>query len=86
MVRSPLNLLLKFETYGGSVIEPRSVKMIYLKNLAINLTQRIGDLIKTSGIEVDNAQVPPGTHYIRVEVKDNAGRLGSTTFALSVAN
>ena len=86
MVRSPLNLLLKFETYGGSVIEPRSVKMIYLKNPAINLTQRIGDLIKTSGIEVDNAQVPPGTHYIRVEVKDNAGRLGSTTFALSVAN
>jgi len=86
MVRSPLNLLLKFETYGGSVIEPRSVKMIYLKNPAINLTQRIGDLIKTGGIEVDNAQVPPGTHYIRVEVKDNAGRLGSTTFALSVAN
>jgi hypothetical protein len=86
MVRSPLNLLLKFEAYGGSVIEPRSVKMIYLKNPAINLTQRIGDLIETGGIEVDNAQVPPGTHYIRVEVKDNAGRLGSTTFALSVAN
>jgi hypothetical protein len=86
MVRSPLNLLLRFETHGGAMIEPHSVKMIYLKHPTINLTQRIGDFIKASGIEVNGAQVPPGTHYIRVDVKDDAGRLGSTTFVLSVAN
>ena len=86
VVRSPLNLLLKFETHGGAVIEPPSVKMTYLKTPLINLTQRIGDLIKAGGIEVHSAEVPPGAHYIRVEVKDDAGRLGSTTFVLMVAN
>ena len=86
MVRSPLNLLLKFETHGGAMIEPHSVKMIYLKQPTINLTQRIGDFIKMGGIEVNSAEVPPGTHYIRIDVKDDAGRLGSTTFVLSVAN
>src|SRR5262245_32630885 len=86
LVRSPLNLLLKFETHGGATIEPYSVKMIYLKQPTINLTQRIDDFIKAGGIEVNSAQVPAGTHYIRVDVKDDAGRLGSTTFVLSVAN
>src|SRR5713226_2854326 len=86
LVRSPLNLLLKFETHAGAIIEPQFVKLIYLKNPAINLTQRVGHLIKADGIEVNNADVPPGTHFIRVEVKDSAGRLGSTIFALMVAD
>jgi hypothetical protein len=60
--------------------------MIYLKNPSINLTQRVGDLIRPDGLEVDDARAPPGTHYIRVEVRDDAGRVGSTTFALMVAN
>jgi hypothetical protein len=86
LVRSPLNLLLKFETYGGSVIDPLSVKVIYLKKPSINLTQRIGNLVTSAGIEVRDAEAPPGTHYIRVEVRDDAGRLGSIIFPLMVAN
>jgi hypothetical protein len=84
VVRSPLNLLLNFEAHGGAVIDPRSIKMTYLKKPAINLTQRLGDLITAAGIEVRSAQAPPGTHYIKVEVKDSAGRTGSTTFAIMV--
>jgi hypothetical protein len=83
-VRSPMRLLLRFESHGGTGINPDSVKMIYLKNPAINLTQRIGDLVMTGGVDLRSAEVPPGTHYIRVEVKDTAGRLGSVTFALLV--
>jgi len=86
LVRSPMDLLLKFETHGGAVINPLSVKVIYLKNPTINLTQRIGNLVTAGGIEVHGAEAPPGTHYIRVEVKDDVGRLGSIVFPLMVAN
>ena len=86
LVRSPLNLLLKFETHGGAVIDPLSVKVIYLKQSPINLTPRIGNLVTAGGIEVSGAEAPHGTHYIRVEVKDDAGRLGSIIFPLMVAN
>jgi hypothetical protein len=86
LVRSPLKLLLKFQPHGGASIELQLTKLIYLKNPAINLTQRIGHLIKADGIEIDDVEVPPGTHYIRIEVKDSAGRIGSTIFALMVAN
>jgi hypothetical protein len=85
MVRSPVNLLLKFETFGGAAIDPLSVKMTYLKTPAINLTQRISTSVTANGIEVSAAEAPPGTHYIRVEVKDSAGRTGSIIFPLVVA-
>jgi hypothetical protein len=84
-IRSPLNLELKFESRGGSTIDLRSVKVIYLKQPTINLTQRVSELINTNGIEVSAAEMPPGTHYIKVEVKDSAGRLGSTIFPVTVS-
>jgi hypothetical protein len=86
VVKSPVNLLLKFETYGGAAIDPLSVKVVYLKSPNINLTQRISTLVTSSGIEVRDAEVPPGTHHIRVEIKDNAGRIGSVIFPILVAN
>jgi hypothetical protein len=86
MVKSPLNLRLKFEPHGGATIDPQLVHITYLKNPAINLTPRIGDMIRADGIEVGHAEVPSGTHYIRVQVMDSAGRLGSTVFALMVGN
>jgi hypothetical protein len=86
VVRSPVDLLLKFETYGGAAIDPLSVKMVYLKTPAVNLTQRISSLVTPNGIEVHAAEIPPGTHHIRVEIKDNAGRTGSTVFPVAVAN
>jgi hypothetical protein len=86
VVRSPLNLLLKFETYAGAAIDPLSVKVSYLKTPAVNLTQRISTLVTSSGIEVHAAEVPPGTHHIRVEVKDDAGRVGSIVFPIIVVN
>jgi len=86
VVRSPLKLLLKFEAYGGATIDPQFVNIVYLKRPNINLTQRVGQLVGPNGIEVQNAEVPPGTHHIRVDVKDNAGRVGSATFALMVAD
>ena len=67
-------------------IDPQILPTRHLKNPPINLTQRIGELVMVDGINVRSAQVPPGTHYLRVEVKDTAGRVGSTTFALLVLN
>ena len=85
-VRSPVNLLVKFESYGGAAIDPLSVKVVYLKNPNINLTQRISTSVTASGIDVHSAEVPPGTHNIRVEVKDNVGRMGTVIFPVLVAN
>jgi outer membrane immunogenic protein len=78
-------------TVGGgaeyAIAQNWSLKAEYLYfNPAINLTPRVGHFITMDGVELHEADVPPGTHYLRVEVKDSAGRLGSTTFAVMVAH
>ncbi len=84
-LRSPVNLVIKFEPHGGTTIDPQSVVVTYMKKDPIDLTQRVENLITPQGIEVRGAEIPPGTHYIRVAVKDSAAHRGSDTFTVKIA-
>jgi hypothetical protein len=84
-VQSPLNLKLKFESFGGAKIDPASFKATYLKSPAVDLTQRMQKFVKANGIEMDGAEVPPGEHIISVQLRDSEGRAGSVNFKINVA-
>jgi hypothetical protein len=84
LVKSPVNLVINFKPRGGTAIDPRSVVVTYMKKDPIDLTQRVENLITAQGIEVRDAEIPPGTHYIRVRVKDSAAHLVSNTFAVKI--
>jgi hypothetical protein len=83
-VTSPLILKLKFESFGGTKIDEDSVRVIYLKNPAVDLTPRLKKYLKTNGIEMDAAEAPPGEHHLKVEVKDSDGHLGSADIVFTV--
>jgi hypothetical protein len=85
-LRSPFRLQLKFEGRGGAQIDPDSLKLTYAKNPAVDLTPRVKAYVQAAGVDVAEAQVPPGVHTIRVEIKDKDGRTGSTTFTIKIAN
>jgi hypothetical protein len=82
---SALHLQLKFESFGGSKIDPDSVRVTYLKTPNVDLTERIKSFVRASGIDMPDAQLPPGDHMIRVDVRDSEGRMGSTTFVLKIS-
>jgi hypothetical protein len=84
LVRSPLSLKLKIEAHGGAKIDPDTIVLTYKKTPEINITQRIMAYIKADGIEIPDAEVPPGVHEFRIEVKDNQGHLGGTEFSFQV--
>lgn len=84
-VSSPLWLQLKFESYGGAKIDPESVKMIFLRTPNVDLTPRVKPFIHADGINMQDAELPPGEYTIRVDLKDSDGRPGTTIFALKVA-
>jgi hypothetical protein len=84
-VKSPLHLRLKFETFGGAKVDLSSVKVTYLKNPIVDLTKRLTASTQADGIDVAAAEVPPGVHHIRVNVKDSEGRAGAASFALKIA-
>ncbi len=60
-LKSPLSLKIRFESHGGAEIDVDSVLLTYLKKPAVDLTQRIKPFIDASGIDVEDAEVPPGS-------------------------
>jgi hypothetical protein len=60
------------------------VLLTYLRTPEIDLTQRIKPFIAAGGIDVQDAQVPPGTHTIRVIVADTDGRTNEADFTFTV--
>src|SRR5262249_26465080 len=62
MIKSPLNLKIKFESRGGVKVDEDSVVLTYEKNPPIDLTQRSRSFISIQGINIENATVPVGKH------------------------
>lgn len=83
-VRSPFHLKITFQSHGGARINIGSVLLTYVKTPPVNLTPRVERFIGPNGIEADNAEVPPGTHTLRVKVSDTDGRSSSADFTVTV--
>ncbi|WP_298883942.1 hypothetical protein [uncultured Bradyrhizobium sp.] len=83
-VHSPIHFKLIFRAFGGSSIDPGSVSVTYLKSTDVDLTPRIRPFLTSGGIEIPEAEVPPGNHVIKVSVHDSDGREGTTQFSLTV--
>lgn len=84
-VNSPMRLVLKFESYGGAKIDPESVKVIFLRTPNVDLTSRVKPFVQSDGINMQDAELPPGEYTVRVDIKDSDGRPGTTIFTLKVA-
>jgi hypothetical protein len=82
---SPIRLILRFNAYGGTVVDKDSVRLIYEKDPLVELTWRVSAYIEPTGINIENAKVPPGTHIILVRLKDSSGRVGETHFQFTIA-
>ncbi len=84
VVKSPVSLKIKLQAHGGAKIDPDSIVLTYKKTPAIDITQRIMPFITADGIDVPDAEVPPGTHEFRIELKDRDGHPGGTDFSFQV--
>ena len=83
-VNSPIDFKVNFEARGEGKIDPSSVKVVYMKSPFVDLTPRLKNAISASGIDFSKADVPPGSHTIRVTAKDTDGRETNSVFTLVV--
>ena len=81
---SPLPLKIKFLIRNKVEIDSASVKLVYLKAMPIDLTERIRKHLTLDGIEMDQAEVPRGIHMLRLDLKDKQGRVGTAIIKLTV--
>jgi len=82
---SPMRFQVKFQSFGGSNIDLDALKVTYLKSPVVDLTPRVKPFVLPTGIDMPDAQLPPGDHLLRVDIKDSDGRTASTSFLLKIA-
>ena len=82
---SPMRFQVRFQTFGGSSIDLDALKVTYLKSPVVDLTSRVRPFALPGGIDMPDAQLPPGDHLVRIDVKDSEGRTASTSFFLRIA-
>jgi hypothetical protein len=83
-VYSPLDFKLSFRAYGGAAIDPSSVVVTYIKNPDIDITPRLRLFITAAGIDIPQAEAPPGRHEFWIEVTDTDGRSSAREFDFQV--
>lgn len=83
-VVAPFDFKVSFEPRGDARIDTSSVKVVYMKSPFVDLTPRLKNAISANGIDFAKADVPPGTHKIRVSVKDSEGRETNSVLNLVV--
>ena len=84
-VKSPANIQLKFQTFGGAKVDVSAVQATYLRTPNVDLTSRIKPFVNEAGIELQSVELPPGDHMLRIDIKDSDGRAATTSFLLKVA-
>lgn len=82
--KSPFPLEIHFVAHNETSVVPGSVKVTYLRSPSVDLTPRLKGHITAAGIDMSDADVPPGTHMIRIDVSDSQGRSGTRIIKLSV--
>ena len=75
-------LKVRFESRGGMKIDGSSVRMEYLKEPLVDVTDRIKPFASADALDIPVASLPAGEHHFRVSVKDAEGRLGAALITL----
>ena len=83
-VNSPFELKVHLEPREGVKIDPSSLKVVYLKSPVVDLTPRLQTAITPKGIEFKQAEVPPGSHTIRLTIRDIEGRETNSQLTIKV--
>jgi hypothetical protein len=83
-VRSPFALKIKFTAHNNTKVDVAATRVSYLKLTPVDLTERLRKYTKSDGIDMPEAEAPPGTHLLRVELKDSLGRTSISMIKLIV--
>ncbi|MDL2339952.1 MAG: hypothetical protein QFB89_01330 [Pseudomonadota bacterium] len=80
VARAPFHMVIRFQ----EPCHPSSVVMSLVKQPAVDLTARIRPYLTPQGIDVPDAQAPPGNYKIRLIYRDAAGRerVGNILFSI----
>ena len=84
MIQSPFGFRVKFEAHGNAKVNLDTLTIVYKRTPGIDLTARVKPFVHPDGIDMPDAEVPPGTHRILIFIKDSVGHEGHADIRFDV--
>jgi hypothetical protein len=84
MIQSPFDFRVKFAAHGNTRVDLDTLTVVYKRTPGIDLTARLRPFVGPDGIDMPNAEVPPGTHRILIFIKDSVGHEGRADIRFDV--
>jgi len=85
LIQSPFRFRVRFQAHGNTQIDLSSLVVTYKSIPSRDLTERVRASVNAGGIDMSDAQVPPGKHRIWIFVRDSAGHQGRADIRFDVA-
>ncbi|MBU6433261.1 MAG: hypothetical protein KGS09_19830 [Nitrospirae bacterium] len=70
----PVHVLIHFAPFSEPV-DLASLKVVLIKFILVDITDRIRPYVTPEGIQVKEAKIPPGKHRVRITLADQAGTI-----------
>lgn len=83
-IQSPFGFRVKFKAHGNTEINLDTLSVVYTRIPDIDLTARVKPFARPDGIDMPNAEVPPGAHRIWIFIQDSAGHEGRAEIRFDV--
>ena len=84
-VNSPAAIRVLFQPGpSGEQPDPTSFKFLLKKLITIDLTDRVTDYVTADGIDVEEADIPPGKYKFEMRIADVAGNESARQFKMKV--
>lgn len=78
----PVPIKVVFRPRQGATVDLASLSVIYVKWIDIDITDRVRDYATAQGIDVPQAELPPGKHTIQISISDTKGRSSEKLFTV----
>jgi len=82
--KSPLTIEVRFIPREGSEVDLSQFKVECLKFFNIDITDRVKQYTTKEGVKVDKAELPAGTHKLRLTIGDTGGGITQEVFVVKV--
>ena len=85
-VRSPVDIFVVFKTgKSGQPPDMSTLSVTLIGFFNFDITDRMREYIKTSSLEIEEAELPTGSHRLRIAIKDISGNPNERDAVVNVA-